>query len=446
MSRYVTLGLVCALAATACGSEEELVDGVFTADEWEKIKTLSPLPGPPDEPTNKYADDPAAAELGQKFFYEKGYSGPLIVESALGKVGETGKIACASCHEGEWMIDLHSVPNDNSVGADWIPRNANSVVNAVYYLPFFENDGISDSMWSDALVDLEISIGFNSTRMKLVHTIFDKYRAEYDTVFDPDLDPALDPMHPDAARFPAEGKPGEPAWDDMDPADQEIVVQIMVNFGKAVDAYLRRLVSTNAPFDRYVAGDTEAISASAKRGLKLFVGKAGCVQCHDGPHFSDNEFHVNGLKKSGSHVTFSEVDGRALWIERMLTLPWNSASKWSDDPAEGERRLAELKDMSLEQEIEEWNGKWRTKALRQAAETAPYMHTGQIATLREVVEFYNAGGDPDGFAGTKSELVVPLNLSEQEIDDIVAFLETLTGDPVPVELRTDTSKPDSALP
>lgn len=441
MPRTWVSGSICVLLLACGDGDGEAIDGVFTAEEWTKIQTLSPLPGPPDEPTNKYADDPAAAVLGQMFFYEPGYAGPLTVDSALGKVGETGKVACASCHEGPWMIDLHSVPSDNSVGAGWIPRNANSVVNAVYYLPWFENDGISDSIWSDALVDLEISIGFNSTRLRLAHVIFDKYRAEYDALFDPDLDPALDPAHPDAARFPPDGKPGEAAWDAMDPADQDHVVGINVNFGKAVDAYLRTLTSDDAPFDRYVAGETDAISVAAKRGLKLFIGKAGCVQCHDGPHFSDNKFHVNGLAPSGSHVAFSDVDGRALWIERLLALPWNSVSKWSDDPAEGARRLSELKDMSLEAEIAEANGAWRTKALRQAAETPPYMHTGQIETLREVVEFYNRGGDDGGFVGVRSPLLVPLNLSEQEIDDIVAFLGTLTGQQVPVELRTSTAKP-----
>lgn len=440
MYRSVSMGLVCALAASACGGEEELVDGVFTADEWDKIKTLSPLPAPPDEPTNKYADDPAAAELGQMLFFEKSYSGPLTVDSALGKTGEEGKISCAACHEGEWMIDIHSM-SDNAVGAVWLPRNTSSVINAVYYLPWIENDGISDSLWSDSLVDPEgVAIGGN--RLRVAHTMWNKYRAEYDAIFDPDLDPALDPMSPDAARFPASAMPGTPEWDGMDPADQEIATRIFVNFGKALDAYMRTLISQDAPFDKYVAGDTAAIDASAKRGLKLFIGKAGCVQCHDGPHFSDNKFHVNGLRPEGSHV-IPEEPGRAAIIDRLLNLEWNSASKYSDDPAEGTRRLAELKDAKV---VADANGAWRTKALRQADKTAPYMHTGQFKTLREVVEFYNDGGHPDGFIGTKSELVVPLNLSEQEIDDIVAFLGTLTGAPVPAELRADTSKPDSAMP
>ncbi|MCK6589187.1 MAG: cytochrome-c peroxidase, partial [Polyangiaceae bacterium] len=96
------------VAAVGCGSSDaDLVDGVFTSEEWVKVQTLSPLPErPPPDTTNKYADDPKAAVLGQQFFFEKGYSGPLFVgddgtNGGLGAVDEEGKIACASCHEGE---------------------------------------------------------------------------------------------------------------------------------------------------------------------------------------------------------------------------------------------------------------------------------------------------------------------------------------------------------
>ena len=73
--------------------------------------------------------------------------------------------------------------------------------------------------------------------------------------------------------------------------------------------------------------------------------------------------------------------------------------------------------------------------------TAPYMHTGELATLKDVVRFYNQGGDASGYAGTRDPLMQPLNLTESEMDDLVAFLESLTGDPVPDELLVDTSAP-----
>jgi hypothetical protein len=95
--------------------------------------------------------------------------------------------------------------------------------------------------------------------------------------------------------------------------------------------------------------------------------------------------HMDFTSEQGpSFRGFSPQPGVFGNARRMLELPWNSMSKWSDDPAEGERRLAELLDGTLEQEIAEWNGTWRTKALRQAAKTAPYMHPGQIKTLLDV--------------------------------------------------------------
>lgn len=423
------------LAGAGCGGEDELVDGLFSAAEWEKIQTLSPIEPVKEDTTNRYADDPAAARLGQRLFFEKGFSGPLAVgddgtNGGLGAVGEEGKVACASCHLGAWLIDERSRPSNASLGADWLPRNANSMVNAALYEPWYENDGLSDSLWSESMIDPEFPLAMNGSRLRLAHVIYEKYRDEYDAVFDPDLDPALDPMAPDADRFPPEGKPGEDLYDSMPPADQEIVTTVYVNFGKAIAAYLRLLVSGGAPFDRYVDGDRGAIGEGARRGLRLFVGKAGCVACHSGSHFSDNDYHVNGLAPEGPHI-IPEETGREAAIALVLASPFNSSSQYSDD-----RSTDRLEGLAP---TEDMRGKWRTKGLRQAAETAPYMHTGQLATLREVVEFYNDGGHEAGVVGVKSDKIRPLNLTAQEIDDLVAFLESLTGEPVPEALREDTS-------
>ncbi|MCI0671717.1 MAG: c-type cytochrome [Myxococcaceae bacterium] len=89
----------------------------------------------------------------------------------------------------------------------------------------------------------------------------------------------------------------------------------------------------------------------------------------------------------------------------------------------------------------ESEGTFRTPTLRGVALTAPYTHAGQLKTLKEVVQFYNDGGAADSFSGTKDPLIVPLNLTEQEVDDLVAFMESLTGDPVPEALTQDISKP-----
>jgi cytochrome c peroxidase len=218
----------------------------------------------------------------------------------------------------------------------------------------------------------------------------------------------------------------------MDPADQDIVNRAFANFGKVLAAYERRLLSGNAPFDRYVAGDTGAMGEAAKRGLKLFIGKAACVACHEGPTFSDEEFHVTGVPQIGEHVLESD-GGRFDAIPFYLSWDFNTAGPYSDDPSIDRTRSAAQDEALL--------GAFRTKGLRSVADTAPFMHTGHVATLQEAVELYNRGGAGEGFAGVKDDRIQPLNLTAQEIQDLVAFLEALTGEPVPEELRRDPSAP-----
>lgn len=425
------LALAAVLAATAtCTPEEELVDGVFTVAEWEKIKTLSPLEEPPKDTTNRFRDDPRAAAFGQRLFFETAYAGPLQIgddgkNGAVGAIGDTGKLACASCHSGPWLIDQRSQPGNVSLGSAYLPRNAGSLVNVAYYFPWIENDGLLDSLWSECMIDIEFDLSFNSSRLRLAHVLYEKHRDEYNAIFDPDLDPALDPAHPDADRFPADGRPGSAEWDSMSPEDQDLVTGAWVNFGKSISAYLKLLVSGNSPFDKYVAGDTTALSPAAKRGLKLFVGKAACVECHNTQHFSDDDFHNNGLVASGPNVNPLE-EGRYAEIDFLLAHEFNSNSKWSDDRMTG--RLDEVtKDEAL-------IGHWRTKGLRQVAETAPYMHSGQFATLEEVIDFYDKADMTEGLIGVRDDVLQPLNLSTTEKADLVEFLRSLTGEPVPADL------------
>lgn len=439
----LALGLAF-LGAGACAGDdgETLVDG-FTAAELAKIKTLSPLPALEPDTTNKLADDPKAAELGHSLFFEKSYSGPIVTgddgtNGGNGKVGEMGKIACVSCHQTDktW-IDRRSTPNNTSLGANWVIRNASSVLNASYYT-WLENDGLRDSQWSDALTDPEDPGSMNGSRLRVAHMMYAKYKDRYNAIFAVPLDPALDPAAPDAARFPPDGKPKGSAtapdgpWEKMAPADQKAVSTIYANFGKAMQAYLRLLVSQNSPFDRYVAGDASAIGESQKRGLKLFIGKANCVGCHDGPLLSDQKFHTTGVSPLGDHIDPAET-GRFGGIGSLLACEFNSNSEFSDD----------LKTKRLDGVVaaDAEKGKWRTKGLREIAETAPYMHTGQIANLKEVLKFYNKGGDESGFVGVKDKLMKPLNLSDAELDDLAAFLGTLTGDPVSAKLAADTAAP-----
>jgi cytochrome c peroxidase len=150
----------------------------------------------------------------------------------------------------------------------------------------------------------------------------------------------------------------------------------------ALDAYVRSLTTPNSPFDRYAAGDKRALTDAQKRGLMLFVGKADCTMCHRGPNFADDQFHALGM--TGADTGRFKITG-------------NEADRYA----------------------------FKTPTIRNVTLTAPYMHDGSLPTLRDVIDFYNVGG---GAQQPKSVLLRKLNLTEKEKSDLVAFLESLTGE------------------
>ena len=424
----------------------------FSTAEWTVVRALSPLPAQlPVDTTNKYRDSAAAALLGQKLFFEPRISGPIQKgtreEGQLGSIGEKGKIACRNCHmpESKWLFDIRSntggpIPNATSLGSKWMSRKASSVVNTVFYVNksgahWRENDGYSDSVWFDAQSEPEGAQVQNGSRLQLAHLVVDHYRDDYNAAF-PEwpLPEALS----DLKRFPATGSPYTDVnnWKNMSAADREVVNRVLANYGKAIEAYLRKLVSRDAPFDRFVAGDAKAIGEAAKAGLKLFIGKAGCVKCHNGPMFSDDDFHVTGLKIDNAkspHADPSET-GRAANLTTICDpvvagADFSVNGPFSDDRAA--TRNAGFCKMTIPV------GLWRTKGLRQVAETPPYFRDGQAATLEEVIEFYDRGGDAQGeFLGNPKE-VRQLGLTREEKSQLKEFLKTLTGAPVPAEYLRD---------
>lgn len=428
----------------------------FSPQEWAIIQTLSPLPDLPVDLTNKYRDSRAAALLGQKLFFEPRLSGPIQTgtpaEGQLGAIGEKGKIACRNCHmpESKWMFDIRSnnggpIPNATALGSLWMTRNVSSVVNTVFYVHaksgahWRENYGFSDSEWFDAQSEPEGPPVQNGSRLQLAHVIFDHYRDDYNDAFH---DFPLDPGLANLSRFPATGSPYTDTanWNSLSPADKQIINRILVNYGKAIEAYLRKLVSRNALFDRYVAGAHDAISQQAKLGLKLFIGKAGCIHCHNTPLLSDDDFHVIGLHidtKLSPHADPTET-GRAANQALICTTTvadglFNVNGPFSDDPDTA--RDGNFCSQTIPV------GLWRTKGLRQVAETAPYFRDGQAATLDDVINFYDRGGDPEGtFLGGPKE-IHPLNLSIAEKSWLKEFLKTLTGEPVPERYLRDLHNP-----
>lgn len=434
--RYIHLLSALSVSAMAC-SEAALDEREFSSSEWAIIAELGPLPELPANPTNAYADDAAAASLGQQLFFETSYSGALTVaddgtNGGLGAAGETGLVGCASCHvPSSWFMDTRSVPGNVSLGAGYTPRNAPSLVNVAYY-EWFGWGGKQESLWMQAAGSPESKDNTAGNRLGYAHMVYSQYRAQYDAIFAEPLDPALDPNAADAARFPASGKPkASPAdpdgpWELMAAEDRTIVQRIMSNTGKAIEAYERLLVSRNSPFERFVLGESDALNSSARRGLKLFIGKAACVACHTGPTLTDQSFHNTGVAQSGPNVPETD-DGRFTDVTKLLENKYSGTSQFSDDPVEGAEKTAGLQPNAQD------SGKFRTKSLLHVAQTAPYMHDGSLETLADVINFYDRGGGESAH-DTKDPRLVPLNLTSAERADLVAFLESLTGEPVAPEL------------
>ena len=420
-------------AAAAAGEGGPAVK--LTHEERVIVETLSPLPPAPPDPSNRYADDPRAAALGQRLFFESGYSGPLAVgddgaNGALGPMGQAGRISCQSCHRGDTLDDRRSRPGNVSLGADYLGRNAPTLLDASHYR-WVGWAGRFSAQWELPLAVAENPRNMNSDRLRVAHTLFDKYRLEYEAVFGP-LEQALGG---DPARFPPAGKPKANAeapdgpWERMTAGDRAIVNQVFVNYGKALAAYLRRLASGRSRFDDYAGGHDWALAPDEVEGLRLFIGRAGCVACHKGPQLSDGEFHNLGVRQRGDHAPASDL-GRFTDLTALLASPFNSAGAFSDDPTAN--RLAGVVPG------DDAKGQFRTPSLRNVAGTAPYMHAGQLLTLEEVVDYYDRGGDAPT-VGSKDPRLQPLALSPTEKAQLVAFLRTLTAAVANPALLEDTS-------
>ena len=390
----------------------EQIPDFFSLDEWGLIIELSPLPAvPPPNPTNRVADSPAAAELGQLFFFDFRFS-------------RDSTIACSTCHSPFYAFaDIESTSLATGRGT----RNTPTVLNAAYN-EWQLWDGRAETMWAQALFALEGESEMAGTRLQYAHVIHQSYKTEYEAVFGPL------PELADTDRFPIDGKPGDAGFDDMSEADQVAINTVFANIGKAFEAYQRLLISRDAPFDRFVGGDEGAISPEAQNGLKIFVGKGGCIDCHNTARFTDNAFHNIGVPPG-----IEEDSGRFQGIPKLINNIFNSAGVYSDSRAASEEMLRVIAAKPEDQ------GAFRTPPLRNVAATAPYFHTGEFPTLMSVIEFKDAGAYTTAFPGVDAVPIEPLNLNEQEKNDLVEFLKTLTGELPPEHLLRKPKFSDRTL-
>ena len=207
-----------------------------------------------------------------------------------------------------------------------------------------------------------------------------------------------------------------------------------MNAGKAIAAYERLLSCGTSRFDAFFLGEEDALTESEQRGAALFVGKAGCVSCHSGPFFSDQEFHNVGLAPATVAAAFllgADDPGAMLGLETVMSDPLNVAGEFSDGD---DGRLPHSVPARM-------LGAWRTPMLRCVSRRPSFMHIASLRSLREVAQYFDDGGhvQPEGeavpgFVG-HTELE-PLGLTDRQVDDLVAFLEALDGEGPPAALLT----------
>jgi cytochrome c peroxidase len=276
------------------------------------------------------------------------------------------------------------------------------------------------------------------SRLLYAHVVYDDKNLHkmYEDLFGK-LPPLMDEK-----RFPLKGCPRADnpkseenrAWDSMAPGDQASVNRVYANLGKSLEAFERKIVSRDSRLDTYVAAlkgnqkeKFSILTDNEKRGLKLFAGKAKCATCHSGPNFTDGGFH--NLRVPPRDKTLPEDLGRYAGIPAVKANPFNGGGAFSDDPSGKQKNLLEhLEARPIHK------GQFKTPGLRNVASFGPYMHQGQVKTLREVVEYYSTLKGALPLKGPDEGLLTPLHLKPSEIDDLVSFLHTLTDESATAKL------------
>jgi cytochrome c peroxidase len=370
MRRYVTAGLALAgLLGIAT------VVAIATSATPAPPLGLPPVPIPEDNPQT-----PEKVALGDKLFHDKRFS-------------TTGEVSCATCHDAKKAFTDSPLKTSEGINKLTGTRNAPTVLNAAYFERQFW-DGRSPSLEDQALHPF-----LNPVEMGLA-----------------DHQPILDIVRSDPEYVQAFEKVFGTTGEDV----------TMKEVTQAIAAFERTQVFANSAFDRYFyGGDETALTDQQKRGLELFRNEGRCVSCHvieqTQALFTDNRFHNVGVGINDIQSDVPELAGE--FLEAQLTLAEVDVEVLSDP------RTSELGRFAVTRDFDDL-GAIKTPTLRNVAATAPYMHDGSLATLRDVIVHYNNGGvtvDGDPVNDFLSGGIRPLDLTDEQIDDLVAFMEALTS-------------------
>jgi len=364
---FLTLaGITVALATSTA---------MVNAQDMAKTRPLAQLGAVPIPHDNEQTA--AKIELGKMLFWDP-------------RIGGDASTACVTCHEPDqgWAFG-DSLSRGYPGTVHW--RNSQSVINSAYLGQLFWAGSVG-SLEKQAPSAAKGAVAGNGENdvMETRLAFIPEYRRRFNQVFGTEY-----PLISDA-------------WG-------------------AIASFERTLIVNDTPLDKYLGGDESALSDDQVAGMALFNGKAGCIQCHNGPQATDENYYNLGVPRPERW----EEDGLA-----QISFRYEIYAKGVTQ--ELYRKLKDDPGLYFRTKEPEHMGKFRTPPLRYTAYTAPYMHNGSFWDLEEVVRFYNQGGGQNDFtdgtmASTKTELLKPLGLSDDEVGQLVSFLEAFSGD----ELKVD---------
>jgi cytochrome c peroxidase len=366
--------------ALSVASSERTV--TFSAAERAAVLAQGPWPVPqrPD-PSNRHSGNRDAIALGRSLFFST-------------RLSIDGRQSCATCHD---PAKSFTDGKTRSIGRTLVDRNAIALAN-LRLNRWFGWAGAADSLWAQSIHPIveEKELGLTAEQVRERLSSEPAFAAAYAPLF-----------HSAVVDDAAE--------------------RVLVNVAKALAAFQETVLTARTPFDDFrdalERGDRQAMARyplAAQRGLQIFVRKGNCNVCHFGPNFTSGEFDDVGVPHFAEK---GRVDpGRYGGIAALLASPFNLLGPYNDDPA----KAAGIPTRHVEQLHRNW-GEFRVPSLRNVARTAPYMHNGSLATLKDVVRHYSELDEERLHGHTGARLIRPLRLTTQEAADLVAFLETLSA-------------------
>jgi cytochrome c peroxidase len=336
-----------------------LIVGLFFLPAAVSAGTIEPvgdIPVPAHNPQT-----PAKVELGKKLFFDRRLSGD-------------GTMSCATCHEPkQGYSDGLPISLNYPTTRNW--RNSPTLIGVAFQKHLF-HDGRASTLEEQALFPMMSAFEMNQN---------------------------LDFMEEEIRSVPEYVSEFTKVFGDPDVTRERIAM--------AIAAFERTLVSRDAPLDRFLNGDKNALSPQALQGYQIFTGKGKCTACHYGVNLADDQFHVLHVQENPEHLKDPRIAATRRFVAKVYH--FEEYRTLTEDPG----RFLITKDRK------DWQA-FRTPTLREIAGTAPYMHNGICATLAEAIEFFDAGG------GKGNTALTPLHLTAEEKEQLRVFLEEgLTGAP-----------------